>query len=108
MSEVLRTTPSRFPMFEMMRRIPGGLMLIPLALGVLVNTFAPDALGIGSFTTALFKEGAVALIALMVRANGASITGTHNSNGGAGTTLVVLLAKTLIPIRLVVGLGHTG
>ena len=65
-SDVLRTSPSKFPMFEAMRRVPGGLMLIPLALGVLVNTFAPDALGIGGFTTALFKDGALTLIALLI------------------------------------------
>jgi 2-keto-3-deoxygluconate permease len=107
MSEVLRTSKSLFPMFETMRRIPGGLMLIPLALGVLMNTFAPEALGIGSFTTALFKDGALALIALLVLATGASITGTNNGKGAAGTTLVVLLAKTLIPITLAVVLGLT-
>jgi 2-keto-3-deoxygluconate permease len=106
-SEILRTGPSRFPMFGTMRRIPGGLMLIPLALGVLVNTFTPDALGIGGFTTALFKEGALTLIALLILATGASITGTHNGKGAAGTTLVVLLAKTLIPITLCVVLGLT-
>src|SRR4028119_2521093 len=141
MSDVLRTSPSRFPMFEAMRRVPGGLMLIPLTpgvlmhtfapaalgtggpppalsqrgpparapltLGVLMNTFAPGALGIGGFTTALFKDGALALIALLVLATGASITGTHNGKGAAGTTLVVLLAKTLIPITLCVVLGLT-
>ena len=32
---------SRLPMFRTMSRVPGGLMLIPLALGVLVNTLAP-------------------------------------------------------------------
>jgi 2-keto-3-deoxygluconate permease len=107
MTESLRTTPSVFPMFEFMRRVPGGLMLIPLALGVLVNTFASDALGIGGFTTALFKTGALTLIGLLILATGASITGTHNGKGAAGTTLVVLLAKTLIPITLCVVLGLT-
>jgi 2-keto-3-deoxygluconate permease len=82
-------------------------MLIPLALGVLVNTFASDALGIGGFTTALFKDGALTLIGLLILATGASITGTHNGKGAAGTTLVVLLAKTLIPITLCVVLGLT-
>ena len=32
---------SRFPMFTTMQKVPAGLMLIPLAMGVLVNTFAP-------------------------------------------------------------------
>jgi len=107
MSDVLRRTPSRVPMFKAMRAIPGGIMIIPLALGVLANTFAPGALGIGSFTSALFRDGALTLIALLVLATGAQITGSHNGKGAAGTTLVVLLAKTLIPITLCVALGLT-
>lgn len=39
-------------------------MIIPLFLGATVNTLAPDILGIGSFTTALFKNGAPVLIGL--------------------------------------------
>ena len=30
-------------------------MLVPLVLGSIIGTFAPDALTIGGFTTALFK-----------------------------------------------------
>ncbi|GAA2727451.1 2-keto-3-deoxygluconate permease [Cellulomonas aerilata] len=96
---------SRFPMFATMQRIPGGLMLIPLVLGSLVGTFAPDALGIGSFTTALFKDGALALIALLIFATGTQVTG---GTGGAvaGHTLVVLIFKTLIPATVVVLIGQ--
>ena len=43
-------------------------MLIPLALGVLVNTFAPESIRIGGFTQALFKDGALPLIAVLVTA----------------------------------------
>jgi 2-keto-3-deoxygluconate permease len=108
--ETLVTTdprPSKVPVFRFMSRIPGGLMLIPLALGVLLNTFAPAALEIGGFTTALFKEGALTLIALLIVATGAQITGSHAGKGAVGTTLVVLFAKTLIPITLCVVLGFT-
>ena len=107
MSEVLRTGPSKIPMFNFMRRIPGGLMLIPLALGVLFNTYLPGTLAIGSFTSALFKDGALTLIALLIVATGAQISGSHSGKAAASTTLVVLLAKTLIPITLCVVLGLT-
>jgi 2-keto-3-deoxygluconate permease len=101
------TPRSIFPMFRWMNRIPGGLMIIPLLGGVLANTFFPRALDIGSFTTALFREGTLTLIAVLIVATGAQITGSHSGRGAAGTTLVVLLAKTLVPITLCVVLGLT-
>ena len=48
----------KVPILDTINKIPGGLMVVPLILGVLANTFFPDALQIGSFTTALFKSGA--------------------------------------------------
>ncbi|MGE8677448.1 MAG: 2-keto-3-deoxygluconate permease, partial [Achromobacter marplatensis] len=45
-------------------------MLVPLILGSLIGTFAPDALAIGGFTTALFKNSAMPLIALLIYATG--------------------------------------
>src|SRR5690554_980753 len=55
------------------QKVPGGLMVIPLLLGALLNTVAPQALEIGGFTTTLFKNSATALIALFVLCNGAQI-----------------------------------
>ena len=55
------------------QKIPGGMMVVPLILGALVNTFFGDALKIGGFTTALFKNGASCLIGLFIFCNGAMI-----------------------------------
>jgi 2-keto-3-deoxygluconate permease len=55
------------------QRVPGGMMVIPLLLGAILNTFAPKSLMIGGFTTALFKNGASALIGLFMLCNGAMI-----------------------------------
>jgi 2-keto-3-deoxygluconate permease len=55
------------------QKIPGGLMVIPLLIGVLINTFAPKALNIGGFTTALFKNGSAPLIALFMVCCGSGI-----------------------------------
>lgn len=64
----------KVPILDTINKIPGGLMVVPLVLGVLMNTFFPNALQIGSFTTALFKNGANCLIALMFFCSGAQIT----------------------------------
>lgn len=63
----------KVPILDTINKIPGGLMVVPLILGVLANTFFPDALQIGSFTTALFKSGANCLIGLMFFCSGAQI-----------------------------------
>lgn len=92
------------PIYDFMNRLPGGLMLIPLVLGSIVGTFAMPALEIGSFTTALFRDSALALIALLIFA-----TGTHITAKTSGPVLahagVLLLTKSLIPATLVVVLG---
>ncbi|MCR4514277.1 2-keto-3-deoxygluconate permease [Aeromicrobium sp. 50.2.37] len=92
------------PIYDFMNRLPGGLMLIPLVLGSIVGTFAMPALEIGSFTTALFRDSALALIALLIFA-----TGTHITAKTSGPVLahagVLLLTKSLIPATLVVALG---
>ncbi|ELT43560.1 2-keto-3-deoxygluconate permease [Arthrobacter nitrophenolicus] len=92
-------------MFAVLQKVPAGMMLIPLVLGVLMNTFAPEALKIGGFTTALFKEGALTLIAVLILATGAQITGSHSGKAAASTTTVVLVCKTLIPATIAVILG---
>lgn len=48
-------------------------MVIPLLLGVLTNTFFPDFLEMGGFTTALFKNGSSCLIATLFFCSGAQI-----------------------------------
>ncbi|HBX7447363.1 TPA: 2-keto-3-deoxygluconate permease, partial [Klebsiella pneumoniae] len=45
---------------EKMNKVPGGLIIIPLLVAILINTFAPQVLSIGGPTTALFKVGSSA------------------------------------------------
>jgi len=53
--------------------LPGALMILPMFVGATVNTFAPGILEIGSFTTALFKDGVGALLGLFFFCMGAQL-----------------------------------
>ncbi|MGD6771696.1 2-keto-3-deoxygluconate permease [Staphylococcus simulans] len=55
-------------------KIPGGMMVVPLILGALVNTFVPQVFEIGGFTEALFKTGATTLLAAFLFCCGAQIS----------------------------------
>lgn len=50
------------PIMKTIQKVPAGMMVIPLLLGAAINTFFPDALQIGSFTTALFSSAGTATI----------------------------------------------
>lgn len=48
----------QIPIKKTIDKIPGGMMVVPLFLGVLVNTFFPQFLKIGGFTSGLFGPAA--------------------------------------------------
>lgn len=56
------------------QKIPGGLMVIPLLLGVILNTVCPNVLQLGGLTTAIFSSaGTSTLIACFLVCVGAQI-----------------------------------
>ena len=83
-------------------KIPGALMILPLFLGALINTFAPAILNIGSVTTALFKNGVPVLIGLFFMCIGAQIQ-LRAALPAVEKGLVLLLGKYLMAVA--VGLG---
>ena len=93
------------PLYQLMNRIPGGLMLIPLVIGSLLGTYAMGFLEMGSFTTALFQQSALPLIALLIFATGTQVT-LKTSGPVAATAGVVLLCKSIIPATIVILLGQ--
>lgn len=86
---------------ENVKKVPGGLMVIPLLLGALTNTVFPQFLEIGGFTSDLFKTGAMPILAVFLFCNGAQID--VKSAGiplakGLVLTLVKFLCGALIGI----------
>ncbi len=55
------------------KKIPGGMMVVPLLLGALTNTFFPQFFELGGFTEALFKTGATALLGAFLFCSGSQI-----------------------------------
>ena len=39
-----------------LKKIPAGMMVVPMLLGAIINTFIPEVTNIGSFTTAVFTS----------------------------------------------------
>jgi len=89
-----RITKGEVPILATLNKIPGGIMLVPLFLGVLVNTFVPWAIDIGGFTQALWRQGAMPLIAVLLFCSGAQIQ--FRSAGVALYKGVVLTASKVI------------
>ena len=89
----------QIPLFKMIQKVPGGLMVVPFFLGVLINSFAPGALRIGGFTTALFQQGAPVLIAMFMVCMGSQINFRQDSQPiyrGAVLTLTKFSVGALI------------
>lgn len=82
------------------QKIPGGMMIIPLLLGALVNTFIPEVLEIGGFTTAMFKDGASAILGVFLFCNGAQINVKQ-----AGPSLAKGVGLTAVKFVIGAGLG---
>ncbi len=60
--------------FKYLKKVPAGLMIIPLFLGALVYTFCPKVLEIGSYTTATFSNtGAATLMGVQLMCLGSRL-----------------------------------
>jgi len=57
-----------------MKKIPGGLVIIPLILAVLIATFFPQAFQIGGYVTALFYNGNAAMMGVFLIVCGSAIS----------------------------------
>ncbi|MBR1758303.1 MAG: 2-keto-3-deoxygluconate permease [Lachnospiraceae bacterium] len=95
------------PILDTINKVPGGIMVIPLFLGVVVNSLFPDFLEIGSFTTALFKNGSNALIATLFFCSGAQIQ-FKSAGQSLWKGVVINTSKVLFGVSLGVILAKVG
>lgn len=56
-----------------MKKMPGGLVIIPLVIAVIIATFFPQAFQIGGYVTALFYNGNAAMMGLFLILCGSTI-----------------------------------
>lgn len=83
------------------KKVPGGLMVVPLLLGATFNTICPQALEIGGFTSALFKTGAMSILGLFCLCNGAQI---NIRQAGKPLTKGIVLTATKFIIGALLGM----
>ncbi|WPC40405.1 2-keto-3-deoxygluconate permease [Clostridium sp. JS66] len=56
------------------RKVPGGMIVVPLIIGAIINTFIPQVIGIGGFTEALGNKGFATLCAANMFCVGTKLT----------------------------------
>lgn len=94
------------------RKVPGGMMIIPLLLGALVNTLFPAQLAdLGGFSTAMWKTGANAILGVFLFCNGAQIKVKQAGSAlikGTGLTLIKFIIGAALGIAVNAAFGQAG
>jgi 2-keto-3-deoxygluconate permease len=91
-------------------RIPGGMMIVPLILGAVINSFWPSLINIGGLTTALAK-GSAPLIGAFLVCMGAGINlkvVPTAAKKGVAITVVKFLVGAIMGIGVSYFFGATG
>jgi 2-keto-3-deoxygluconate permease len=91
--------------YQAVNRVPGGLMVVPLFIGMLLNTFAPNALKIGGFTQALTNVGYPTILAMYLFTAGTKMT-LRAAPKMLKRGLGIMFAKVGIAVMLALGVAH--
>lgn len=81
------------------RRFPGDTIVVPMVIGVLLNSFVPQFLEIGSFWTAMTKKGTAPLVGVFLFFVGASMNIRSTGKAVAKGT-VIILTKIVLAVLL--------
>lgn len=88
---------------QTVKKVPGGLMVIPLLLGAIINTFFGNTLWTafdGTFTTYLWKSGAMPILAVFIFCNATTINFKR-----AGVTIYKGVVITVVKVGLGILVG---
>lgn len=78
-----------------MDKIPGGIMVIPMFIAAVINTFSPGLLRIGGFTEALFVKGVIPFMAFVLLSTGAQIN-LRNAKTAVAKGLTILVIEFVV------------
>jgi 2-keto-3-deoxygluconate permease len=92
-------------LFRTLGKLPGALLIVPLFLAALINTLVPQVLEVGSFTTALFRDGAVPLIAMFFFVMGSQIQ-VRSVGSSLEKGVVMLLGKYAAAVAVGLGVAY--
>ena len=90
---------------QTVKKLPGGLMVIPLLLGAAFNTWLPGLItigGSGTFTSYLWKSGAMPILAVFLFCNGAQI---NFKSAGIPLAKGVILTVVKFAVGAAIGIG---
>lgn len=89
---------------QAVKKIPGGLMVVPLLLGAIVNTLFGDTIWTmfdGTFTTYLWKSGAMPILAVFIFCNATTI---DFKKAGVSLYKGIVITATKVGVGILLGL----
>ena len=100
MTQTSETTVPQTPARRLrVPRIPGDIMIYPMIVGLLLNTFCPQVFEIGGFFTAATRGGSNTIVAAILLFVGAGIS-FKSTPGAIKTGIVVLVPKLVLAAAL--------
>ena len=88
------------------KRFPGDTIVVPMVIGVLLNSFVPQFLEIGSFWAAMTKNGTAPLVGVFLFFIGASMNIRSTGRAVAKGTVIILTKIVLAVLLVFIAISH--